>query len=52
MHIGGEVTSTASMDIPAIVRATILDIGCDSSGPKGHPTPGGSRPELLQTFSP
>ncbi|UXX96653.1 methionine adenosyltransferase [Streptomyces sp. AD2-2] len=31
VHIAGEVTTTAYADIPALVRAKILDIGYDSS---------------------
>ncbi|MBL8928745.1 MAG: methionine adenosyltransferase [Kineosporiaceae bacterium] len=31
VHVAGEVTTEAYVDIPAIVRSTILDIGYDSS---------------------
>jgi S-adenosylmethionine synthetase len=31
VHVAGEVTTSAYVDIPAIVRKTILDIGYDSS---------------------
>ncbi|MFC7482570.1 methionine adenosyltransferase [Luedemannella flava] len=31
VHVAGEVTTTAYVDIPTIVRETILDIGYDSS---------------------
>ena len=31
VHIAGEVTTTEYVDIPGIVRETILDIGYDSS---------------------
>ena len=35
----GEITTTAQIDIPSIVRKTVRDIGYTSSEPRTHTTP-------------